>query len=140
MSAFSDYSENAILNHLLRGTAMAVPSKVYVALFTADPTEAGTGPEVTTAAWPSYARQDAAQGGTNASAWTTPANGVCSNAKVISFPAFDGASPIVITHLALFDAQTGGNMLLSKSLTLNKTIESTDVFSFAVGKIQTTVA
>lgn len=140
MSAFSDYAENAIIGHMLRGTAMAVPSKVYVALFTADPTDAGTGPEVTTAAWPAYARQDAAQGGTNASGWTAPSNGACANAKAISFPEYNGASPLTITHFALFDAPTGGNMLLSKSLNQSKTIDTNDVFSLKAGAIQVAIA
>jgi len=140
MSAFSDYAENAIVEHMLRGSAMPVPSTIYIALFTADPTDAGTGPEVTTAAWPAYARQDAAQGGLISTGWTPAANGVTSNAKVVTFPANNGASPVTVTHVGIYSALTGGNLLFKNALTQSKTLQPGDVLSFAIGALQITVA
>ena len=49
MSAFSDYLEAALINATLRGGTYT-GGGVYVALFKADPTDAGTGAEVTTPA------------------------------------------------------------------------------------------
>ena len=43
MSELSDYLENAVLNLTLNGTAFTAISTPYLALFTADPTDAGTG-------------------------------------------------------------------------------------------------
>lgn len=57
MSAASNFLESALLEHF-RGTQLPLPSGFYIALHTADPTDAGTGPtEVQASAWPAYARQ-----------------------------------------------------------------------------------
>lgn len=140
MSKFSDYLEEKIIQTTLRGQAMPVPSNIYIALYTGDPTDAANSAnEVQAAAWPGYARQDAAQGGAIASGWTAPSNGVSSNAKVITFPANNGASQIAISHLAIFDAQTGGNMLYHAPLVVPKTLQVGDVLSFGIGALTVTV-
>lgn len=140
MSKFSDYLEGKIIETTLRGAAMPVPSSIYLALFTADPTDANaTANEVGTVAWPAYARQDAAQGGAIASGWTAPSNGVSSNAKVITFPANNGASQVVVTHMAIYDAQNGGNMLYHAPLVSPKTLQVGDVLSFGIGALTVTI-
>ncbi len=138
MSA-SNYTEDNVINTTLRGQAFPVPSNVYVALFTADPTDANvTANEVQTSAWPAYARQDAAQGGAIDSGWTAPSDGVSSNAKTIEFPANDGAASVVVTHFGLYDALTGGNLLYHAPLDNTKTIEVGDVLAWAIGAIVAT--
>lgn len=140
MSKFSDYLEEKIIQTTLRGQAMPVPSSIYLALFTADPTDANASAnEVKLSDWPAYARQDAAQGGAIASGWTAPANGVSSNAKIVTFPANNGASPIQITHMAIYDAQTGGNMLYHAPLVSSKTLQIGDVLSFGIGALTVTI-
>ena len=55
MSDFSDYLENALLDHtLLGGGALAQPANIYIALYTTDPTDADAGTEVSGG---SYARE-----------------------------------------------------------------------------------
>ena len=140
MSKFSDYLEEKIIETTLRGAAMPAPSNIYIALFTADPTDAGSvGNEVQVSAWPAYARQDAAQGGAIATGWTAPSNGVSSNAKVITFPANNGVASVAITHLAIFDAAVGGNMLYHAPLVAAKTLQVGDVLSFGIGALTVTV-
>lgn len=144
---FTDYTENNVLNATLKGVAFPIPSNVYIGLFTAAPysgsppvTEGTPGNEVLTANWPAYARQDAGQGGGISSGWTAPsAGGVSTNAKSILFPANNGAGPITITHIALFDALTAGNCLYWAPLQASKTLGTTDVLSFAIGAITVTV-
>jgi hypothetical protein len=46
MAGKSDYLENKILDHVLRNTAYTSPTTVYVGLYTAAPTDAGGGTEV----------------------------------------------------------------------------------------------
>lgn len=140
MSQFSDYLEQNIIQTTLRGQAMPVPTGTFVALFTSDPTDSGSGDEVDTAAWPAYERQDAAQGGSVDSGWTSPSDGVTSNAKALTFPANDGAGAVVVTHIGVYDAATGGNLLYHAPLTSSKTLQVGDVISFAVGSITVTVA
>lgn len=143
MSSFSNYLETNIVQSTLRGVAFPVPSSVYVALFTADPTDANvTANEVTTAgvgAWSDYVRVDAAGGGSVDSGWTVPSNGLSTNAKVVTFPANDGNS-ITITHLGLYTASTGGELLYHAALVAPKTLLTSDVLSFAIGSISVTVA
>ena len=54
MAALSNYLENALINATLRNTSYTSPSTVYVGLFTTDPTDAGSGTEVSGG---SYARE-----------------------------------------------------------------------------------
>lgn len=141
MSSFSNYLESMIIEGTLRNGTFTKPTSVYVALFTADPSDTNTtSNEVQpTGTWTDYARVDAAGGGTVDTGWTSPSNGVSSNAKVVTFVANDGAS-ITITHLGLYDAITGGNLLYHAPLTASKTLLTGDVLSFAIGSIVVTVA
>lgn len=141
MSKFSNYTENNIVETTLRGQAFPVPTSVYIALFTADPTDANvTANEVQTAAWPAYVRKDAADGGLIATGWTASADGVSSNAKTVTFPANNGAGSVTITHIGLYDAANGGNLLYHAPLTSSKTLLVGDVLSFGIGAITVTVA
>ena len=127
MSAASDFLENAIIESTLRGAAFPTITKIYIGLHTNDPTDTG-GNEVTTALWPSYARQDAAKGGGIASGWTAPVNGVSKNALQLIFPVFDGSTNLTVTHFALYDALVGGNMLVHAPLQAQRTVQNGDVF------------
>jgi len=136
MSAFSDYLEEGILEHTLRGNSLPTPSGIYIALFTSDPTDGNTGTEVSDS---SYLRQDAAKGGVISAGWSTPtASGdgsMSNNAKLIQFPPIaDGT--VTISHYAIYDAQAGGNMLYHAPFTVAKTLEINDVLSIDVGGIE----
>jgi hypothetical protein len=129
----SDYLEAAVINSVLRGQNFPVPAKTYIALFTADPTDANVSANEAVGAW--YSRQDAAQGGTVDSGWTSPANGVSSNAKVITFPAVSGAQ-VTVSHFGIYDAATAGNLLFHGNLATSKTLLVDDVLSFSIGALQ----
>lgn len=134
MSAFSDYLESTLINATLRG-ATYTGGAVYVALFTGDPTDAGTGAELTDSG---YIRQRAHT--TVASdGFTVPANGSSSNTRNIIFPAIVDAQK-TITHWGIFDAQTSGNLLYHSSMLNPKTLDPTDVLSFPVGSLIVTLS
>lgn len=130
MGAFSNYLEEKIVEHFLRNNAVASPTTVYLALFTSDPAEAGSGTE---APYTNYARQ--------AGAWTAiDGNGQTKNSSTITFPANGNASAsVVVTHAALFDAASGGNMLLYGALASSKTLQVGDVLSFAANALTLTL-
>lgn len=141
MSKFSNYTETSIIETTLRGAAFPVPAGVYVALFTADPTDANvTANEVQVAAWPAYVRKDAADSAAISTGWTAAADGVSSNAKSITFAANNGAGAVTVTHVGLYDAASGGNLLYHAPLTASKTLLVGDVLSFGIGSITVTVA
>jgi hypothetical protein len=129
MSSASDYLEGQLANALLRGGTYT-GGAVYFALFTADPTDAGTGAELADSA---YARQQA-HTTTVADGFDAPhaTNGNTANAKVVTFPAIVDAQ-VVVTHWGLYDAPTGGNLIIHNPLTNQKTLDPSDVFSFPVG-------
>lgn len=121
----TDYAENKVLDLLNGKAAFSLPT-VYLALFTAAPSDAGGGTEVSGG---SYARK-----ATAASDWTAASAGSSSNATVLSFPAAS-ANWGTVTHWATFDAASGGNMLRWGALTTSKTIQSGDTASFPIGSI-----
>lgn len=128
MTALSNYLENALINATLRGQAYTAPTTVYLALFTSDPTDAGTGTEVTGG---SYARQ--------AITFGAPSNGSSSNSADVLFPTATAAWG-TITHFGIYDAATAGNLLYQFSITTSKTIASTDQLKVSAGDITVTLA
>ncbi len=126
MSAFSNYLENKILLHVLSNTAYTSPTTVYLGLHTADPTDAGTGTEVSGG---SYARQSFA---------STISDNAASNTSAIEFPTATGSWGTV-GWVAVWDNLTGGNLLFHGALTASKTIASGDVFRVPAGDLDITL-
>lgn len=130
MSSFSDYTENLLLNWLLTTNSATRPTAWYVGLFTAAPSDTGGGTEVT---GNGYAR--VATGTMSISGTATTA----SNAAAIEFAAASGGNWGTITHAAIFDASTGGNMLAWAPLTTSRTINSGDVFRIPASSLTVTL-
>lgn len=131
--SLSNYTEAAILNHLLRATSWTKPIALYVALFTGDPGEAGSLAQEVTGG--SYAR--VARGPSDA-AWALPVSGdkTFTNAAAVTFPAPTAAWGTV-THFGICDASTGGNVLASGALDTPTTIGSgAPAPSFAAGDLR----
>lgn len=128
MAAISNYLENALINATLRNTTYTSPATVYVALFTSDPTDAGSGTEVSGG---SYTRQSAT--------FAAPSNGASSTNADVQFPQATGNWG-TITHFGIYDALTTGNLLYHGALTTSKTIETGDVFKIASGNLTVTLA
>lgn len=121
----SDYLENKLLDHQTGKTSYTMPS-VWVGLFTAAPSDAGGGTEVTGG---SYARKSTA-----GSDWAAASGGATSNANIITFVTATGAWGTV-THFGLFDASTSGNLLRWADLAVSKAIGTNDIASFPVGSL-----
>lgn len=128
MAAFSNYLENALINGTLRATTYTAPTTVYVALFLSDPGEDASGTEVS---GNGYARQSAT--------FAAPSNGAAATNADVQFPQATGTQG-TITHFAIFDALTSGNMLYYGALAASKTIEIGDVFKIASGGLTVTLA
>jgi len=127
--AMSDYLENALLDHVFRGRAYTAPTTVYVALMTANADDTGGGTEVTGG---SYARVALVANDTNfnntqgnTTGASTGTDGQIENGAVITFPA-PTASWGVVTGWAIYDASSGGNLILHSGLGTNKTINNGD--------------
>lgn len=135
MSKFSDYTEANIINTTLRGQASPTPTGCFIALFSADPTDANLTANEVGGTWTTYQRMDAAAGGSMDSGWHAPINGETKNAKVITFPANNAPSSVTITHMGIYDAPSGGNLLYHAELKDAKTLEPDDILSFGIDSI-----
>ena len=128
MAKFSNYLENALVNHVLRNTALSSPTTVYLALFTDDPTDADSGTEVSGG---SYARQ--------AVAFDAPSDGATANTSDIEFPEAT-ASWGTVSHIGIYDALTDGNLLFHTNATVSKAIASGDQLIIKAGELDVTLA
>ena len=128
MAEMSNYLENALINATLRNTSYTSPATVYVGLHTADPTDAGSGTEVSGG---SYARTSVTFG--------APSNGTSTNSAAVEFPQATGNWGTV-SHIGIWDASSTGNLLYHTALDSSKTIETGDIFKIASGSLSVTLA
>ncbi len=128
MAEMSNYLENAMINAVLRNTSYTSVATIYVGLHTADPTDAGTGTEVSGG---SYAR--------TAVTFGSPSNGVTTNSAAVEFPQATGSWGTV-SHIGIWDASSTGNLLFHTALDTSKTIETGDIFKIASGSLSVTLA
>jgi hypothetical protein len=111
----SNYLELEILDHILGGADWARPTTVYLALYTAAPTDAGGGTPVAAG---DYARLSITNNATN---FPAASAGAKSNGTDLLFPEATNAWGLVVAW-ALFDAVTAGNMLYWGDFTQTQTI------------------
>ena len=123
MAEFSNYLEDKILDHVLRNVSYTSPTTTFIGLFTSDPTDAGTGTEVSGG---SYARQ--------ALSVTTASGGVVTSSADVTFPQAT-ANWGTISHIGILDAATSGNLLMHTPLTTSKTIETGDILKVNSGNL-----
>ena len=81
MSAMSDYLENKMVDQLFRGQAAPTTSTLYVALFTAAPSDSGGGTEVSGSAYARVAVTSSLTNwsGTQSAGSTTASSGTGAN-------------------------------------------------------------
>lgn len=130
MAALSDHAEKLLLDWMMTSGTATRPTAWFVALYTAAPSDAGGGTEVSGAG---YVRQAVAF---NAAA--TP-GGTTSNTADVSFTAA-GGNYGTVTHLGIFDASSSGNLLWHGALTASKAVEDGDTITFTAGNIDLTMA
>lgn len=73
----------------------------------------------------------------NATNWPAAAAGVKANGSAITF-AQATAPWGTVTHFGIFDALSGGNLLLWGALTVGRTVATGDTPSFPVGSLTIT--
>jgi len=127
VSAFSDYLENKVLDHVFGGNAYSAPGTLYLALYTSDPGDDNSGTECSGT---SYARQTIA---------FTVTNDTASNTSAVEFPTA-GSAWGTITHVGILDALTSGNLLAHGALTASKTVAQGDVFRVPAADLDITLA
>lgn len=124
--SLSNTYETEVLEWLFTNTAVARPSAWYIGLFTTDPTDAGTGTEVSGG---SYVREAATFSVSGDTATTTAA---------IEWPVAT-ADWGTITHVGVFDDSTPANLIAYAALNASKTINTDDVFRIPAGDLDITI-
>jgi hypothetical protein len=128
MAEMSNYLEDALINATLRNTTYTSVATVYVSLWTSDPTDAGSGTEVSGG---SYAR--------TAVTFGAPSNGASTNSADVTFPTAT-ASWGTVGWIGINDAATSGNLLYHTALDTAKAIDSGDIFKISTGNLSVTLA
>lgn len=141
--SLTDYAENKIVDALMRGQALGAPATWYVGLLTSACSDSSAGTEVSGG---SYARVAVTAGltqwaGTQSAGSTSASSGTggqTSNNAAITFPA-PTANWGSITHFALYDASTSGNVWVCQALATAKTVNNGDAApSFSAGALTVT--
>ena len=127
--SFSDEFETRVLTWVFTNGSATRPSAWFLALFTTDPADDASGTEVSTSGT-AYARQSATFSVTGDTA---------SNTAAIEFPTAT-ASYGTVSHVGVFDASTGGNLIAHAALTTSKAIDTGDVFRVPTGDLDITLA
>lgn len=121
MTRLTNYLENKLADHVFKNTAYAAPSTVYVALHTADPTEAGN---IAEASFTGYARKALSVG--------TASNGVHTNSADLTWSI---GSAVTISHISIWDSLSTGNCLFYGPLSATKTMANGDTFKIVAGSL-----
>lgn len=135
MSAASNYLENKVLDHVLRVASYTQPSGLWLALFTNSSGNAATNLEAGTltdeVSGGSYGRKTVA--------FAAASSGTSATNATVTFDAASGNWG-TITHVAIMDAATSGNVLFWGAVTTPKTIETGDTFQVSSGNLTVSLA
>lgn len=110
---------------------------LHLAASTSTPTDAG-GNFTEPGGGVNYSRLDVSASDFNDATLADPS--LLDNSAALTFPTASGAGWGTITHVGLFDAASGGNLLVFYALTTSRTINDGDTLSFAAGEFDTTLA
>mgnify|MGYP001004225249 CR=1 FL=1 len=130
MGSITNYLETKLLDHTLNGVTYTPAATLYLALCTADPTDAATGASMNEVADSgAYARKAIAFG-------AAASRAIANNAQV----SFDQATGSwgTVTHFAIVDSAThgAGNVLATGALSESKSVVSGNTPSVAIGEVE----
>lgn len=128
MSAMSDFLELEVLDHVLGTGSYTMPTTVRIGLSTGSFGDDNSGTELT---GNGYARQ--------AITFAAASSGSAATNATVTFPTATGSWGSV-SHYGIFDAASGGNLLIHGAFASAKTIGTGDVFRINSGDLTVTAA
>ena len=126
--SFSNTYETNVLTWTFTAGAVTRPTAWYLALFTTNPAEDGSGTEVS-GTGTAYVRQSVS---------FTVSGNTASNSAAVEFPTAT-ASYGTVTHVGVYDASSGGNLIAYAALTTSKAIDTGDVLRINAGELDVTL-
>jgi len=132
MGSISNYLELELLDHVFNA-AYTPASTIYLALCTADPTDAGTGAAMNECV-------DANAYARTAITFSAAASRVVDQAAIVTFPQASGGGWGDVTHWAIVDSGThgAGDMLAHGAFAATKTVNDGNTPSVAASEIDVT--
>lgn len=122
---------NLAMGNLFKtSTNPAIPSTYYIGLSKTAPNINGT--NVTEPSGNGYARKSLS------GVLGAPSNGVITNTKAIDFAESTGNWG-TITHFVVFDASTGGNLLIYGAISPSRTVEDGTIMTVPTGALKLTL-
>ena len=135
MSAASNFTENAVLDHVLGNTTYTPASALYLGLFTGstnlEANDLGTASDEVSTSGTAYSRK--------AITFNASSGGTASSAATVTFDTAI-ADWGTVTHVAVMDAATGGNVLFYGSVTTSREILAGDTFQVSAGNLTISLA
>jgi hypothetical protein len=125
------YAENKLLDHLFGIAEYTRPATLYLALCTADPGETATGSSIEEPTGGDYARAEC-------DSWDAAADRATANSADIDFPE-PGADWDLLTHWAICDATTAGNVLAYGPLVSPVMVVTGDPVSILAGDLDISI-
>ena len=122
--SFTDYLEQKVLEHTFRNTAYTSPTTVYIGLLSAAPSDSTGGTELS---GNGYARSAAAFDAYSATSKVV-------NTSDETFTA-SGGGWSTITHFGVYDASSGGNLLVYGEILPSVTLSDGETFTVEAGKL-----
>lgn len=124
--AASPYLANALIAHLFRTASFSKPAHLYVGLFTTAPTGGSPAGVEVSFTLTGYARVQLDSLDAN---WTLGADGTVSNAAKVQFANPSGNWGTVVAF-GVWDAATGGNLLVAGALANARAVYAGDAGPF----------
>lgn len=124
-STLSNATSQAFMDYLLKGVALtALPSSLYLALFTTTPNTNGTGGVEVSTSGTGYARVELAR---QTATWTGPTgtSQEYNNTNELVFPVPTGNWGTIVS-LGIFDAASNGNLIFISTIATAKSVQLGD--------------
>jgi hypothetical protein len=139
MSSFADYTENRTLDFWFKANSLSTtaPTTVYVGLATSTDSAGDTlanleaNTQTDEVSGSGYSRQSVT--------FASASGGAISTNATVTFTA-SGGNWGTITHVAIFDAATSGEIIAAGSLSSSKVISDGDSLQIASGNLTVTLA
>jgi len=124
--SFSNTFETTVLTWVFTTSSATRPTAWHIALYTAAPSDTGGGTEVSGGGY-----------GRKAVTFVVSGNTASNNAAI----EWDVATADfgTVSHVGVFDASSGGNLIAYAALTTSKTISTGDVFRLPSGDLDITL-
>lgn len=128
----SEYLIKKLLDHAMGKAAYTTPADVYVALYDGYPLSGGS--ELDTVTDVDYAREKMEDTDWNSATYVEPLGSI-TNATAVDF-GIAGSDWGVITHWAIFDDPTAGNMLYFAPLEAARNVLTNDPVLYPIGELR----